>query len=97
MLVPDVNLNLILAEEQINLVVAEDGAALAPILPNTDLAAVDRMVLGGTDMSDGSEETETLASLLGAAGFEAECAGAVTMFSREKSGWGQPEYRAASR
>ena len=96
MLVPGVDLGLILGEEQISLVVAQDGAGLAPILVNTDLASVDRMVLGATDMVAGSDESEALASLLPAAGFKAERAGAAMMFGRANLNQGWPERHAAS-
>lgn len=85
MLVPGVDLELILAEEQISLIVAEHGAGIAPMLAEADLAAVDRLVLGAFDGAGGSRESEGLACSLAAAGFEAERTGAAMMFGR--SGW----------
>lgn len=96
MLVPGVDLSLILAEERINLVVAEDAAGLAPILVGADLANVDRMVLGANDAADGPGEEGTLASSLAAAGFAAERTGAATAFGRTNLDRGHLQRRAAS-
>lgn len=96
MLVPSVDLELILAEEEIGLIVAEDGAGLAPVLAQADLARVDRMVLGSVAVSGGSTEERTLASFLAAAGFEAEQVGAATAFGRAELDPGHLRRHAAS-
>lgn len=96
MLVPGVDLDLILAEEQTSLIVAENGAGTAPVLAQADLGAVDRIVLGAIDVPGRSRENEALASSLSAAGFAAEGVGAATTFRRALVDCGHLHRRAAS-
>ena len=96
MLVPGIDLGLILAEERIGLIVAEDGAGIAPMIAEADLAAVDRVALGAFESAGRSGETEALGSSLAAAGFEAERTGVATTFSRMDLDRGDLQRRAAS-
>lgn len=94
MLVPGVNLNLVLAEEQFSLIVAEDGASVAIILAGADLASVDRMVLGVRDAAGGS--MDALGSSVAAGGYKARCIGAAMIFTRGDLNLVRPERRTAS-
>jgi FkbM family methyltransferase len=79
-MVPFMNLNLILTEEQISLIICEIPAASAQLLARAELGSVEQiLVSSGDDSSEHWEESE-VCSLLAAQGFTAEEYGTALLF-----------------
>ncbi len=82
MMVPCMDLNLILTEEQITLIVCEIPTASAQLLACAELESVERiLVSSGDDPSERREQNE-VRSLLAGQGFDAEERGAALLFGR---------------
>ena len=81
-MVPCMDLNLILTEEQINLIVCEIPTASAQLLACAELGSVERiLVSSGDDPSERWEQNE-VCSLLAGQGFDVEECGTTRLFGR---------------
>jgi FkbM family methyltransferase len=82
MRVPCMDLNLILAEEKINLIVCEIPTATAQLLECAELGLVERILVNGDDTQSESPEASEVSALLAERGFAAEKQDAAALFGR---------------
>ncbi len=89
MMVPLMDLDLILAEEQISLIVCEAPAASAQLLECADLGSVEQILVGsGDDPGERWDENE-VCSVLAAQGFAASDCGTALLFDHANA---SPEF-----
>lgn len=100
MLIPCMELNLILAEERINLVISEVPAGGADLLAGIEPGMVDRILVSSGDDCFGVAENNEVREALGRRGYQVEDAGNALLFSRSRSGgedFGRVKRRAGAR
>lgn len=98
MMVPLINLNLILRDEQISLVVCDTPAAAAQMLAQAELGPVERLLVGGGDNPSQGADMNEIGARLAAHGFVGE---SDSLYVRANAGRtrGRPhfsEYRCSS-
>lgn len=86
MMVPCMDLNLILAEERINLLICEIPSAGAGVLAEADLTSVDRILVSCGDDCFGLSENADIRAVLTERGFDVEETGNAMTFGRAKEG-----------
>jgi hypothetical protein len=84
MMIPCMDLNLILAEERINLLICEIPSAGAPLLADTDLKSVDRILVSCGDDQFGLSENAEIRAVLSDRGYDVEETGNALTFTRAK-------------
>ena len=82
MMIPCMDLNLILAEEQISLIVCEIPTAAAELLACADLGSVERILVSSGDDSLERWQDNEVRSLLAGQGFDTEERGTALLFGR---------------
>lgn len=85
-MVPGMDLNLILTEEQINLIVCEIPTAAAELLGTAELGAVERILVSSGDNFTDLREANEVRSLLSEQGFDTEERGTALLFGRTIAG-----------
>lgn len=80
--VPCMDINLIIAEEQISLIVCEVPTGAAELLASANLDPVERILVSGGDDALSLREEHDVLSVLLDSGFEAEKSGTTMMFGR---------------
>jgi inner membrane protein len=83
MMVPFMDVNLILTEEQISLIVCDIPVATAQLLAQAELATVDRILIDCGEEYDEAWEEDGVCTLLSARGYAAEIGGTAVLFRRE--------------
>jgi inner membrane protein len=82
MMVPFMDLNLILTEEQINLIVCDIPVASAQLLARADLDLVERILVSCGEDTDETWEEDGVCTLLTARGYTAETSETVVLLTR---------------
>jgi FkbM family methyltransferase len=82
MMIPCMDLNLILTEEQINLIVCEIPTASAQLLACAELGSVERILVSSGDDPSERREADEVRSLLAGRGYDTEERGAALLFGR---------------
>ncbi len=83
MMVPFMDLNLILTEEQISLVICDIPVASARMLARAELAAVERILVDCGDDSDQCWENDGIGTQLVMRGYSTERSGTAVLFRRD--------------